>query len=90
MKTLLQKILPAILSTTLIASSNLAYAAPVNVNQADAKTIAASLKGIGMTKARALVDYREKHGKFTSAESLTQVSGIGIKTVEKNKDDIQL
>ena len=56
----------------------------VNVNEADAETIAAILVGIGLTRAEAIVKYREKHGRFYSPEELTAVNGIGEVTVEKN------
>jgi competence protein ComEA len=67
-----------------------AIAAPVNVNTADAKTIADALSGIGMKKAEAIVKYRTEKGLFKTPEDLTQVKGIGKKTVEKNKKDILL
>ncbi|PLA75403.1 competence protein ComEA [Hydrogenovibrio sp. SC-1] len=66
------------------------WAAPVNVNQANADEIAAALTGVGKVKAEAIVAYREAHGHFKSVESLSQVKGIGDKTVEKNKADILL
>jgi competence protein ComEA len=65
-------------------------AKPVNVNTADAPTIAASLAGVGIKKAEAIVADREKNGAFKSAEDLKRVSGIGDKTVSANKDDILL
>jgi competence protein ComEA len=65
-------------------------AAPVNINTADAKTISESLKGIGQKKAEAIIKYRTEKGLFKVAEDLTNVSGIGPKTVEKNKVDILL
>jgi competence protein ComEA len=67
-----------------------AFAAPVNINTADAKTIADSLNGIGLKKAQAIVDYRTKNGDFKSIDDLSHVSGIGTKTIEKNKTDILL
>jgi competence protein ComEA len=63
-------------------------AAPVNVNTADAKTIADALSGIGPAKAEAIVEYREKNGTFKTVEDFIKVPGIGEKTVEKNKNDI--
>ena len=57
---------------------------------ADAATISAELKGIGMTKAKAIVEYREKHGPFKSPEDLSLVKGIGDRTVEINRDDIRV
>ena len=66
----------------------LATAGPVNVNTADAETISAELKGVGLTKAQAIVDYRESNGPFRSASDLTAVKGIGDRTVEMNEGDI--
>lgn len=68
----------------------LALAGEVNVNVADAETIAAELKGVGLSKARAIVEYREKHGAFQSADDLARVKGIGMKTVEANRKNILL
>jgi len=65
-----------------------AFATPVDINTADARTIADSLSGIGLKKAEAIVAYRSKNGAFKTIGDLTQVSGIGDKTVEKNKADI--
>lgn len=65
-------------------------AAPVNINKADAKTISDSLANIGLKKAEAIVKYRTEKGPFKTAEELTNVAGIGDKTVEKNKKDILL
>ena len=80
----------AVLATALLAMPLLAIAGPVNVNTADAETISAELKGVGMTKARAIVEYREKHGPFKTLEDLTLVSGIGERTLEVNREDILL
>ena len=49
----------------------------IDINQADAETIAANLKGIGLKKAQAIVQFRNENGPFYSAEELTQVKGIG-------------
>lgn len=65
-------------------------ASPVNVNQADAQTIAAALDGIGMSKAEAIVAYRSAHGPFKSADELRNVKGIGEKTLARNRDAIRL
>ncbi len=73
-----------------LAMSNSALAAPVNINAADAVTLASSLKGVGLKKARAIVDYREANGKFKSGDDLTLVKGIGMKTVEINRKDIHV
>ena len=67
-----------------------AFATPVNVNTADAKTISDALTGIGLKKAEAIVKYRTEKGLFKTAEELTNVKGIGEKTLAKNKKDILL
>lgn len=65
-------------------------ATPVNVNTADAATLAESLDGIGQAKAQAIVDYRQKNGPFKNADDLVNVKGIGLATLEKNRDAIRL
>ena len=64
-------------------------AGPVNVNTADAQTIARELKGVGLSRAQAIVDYREKNGPFRTAEDLAKVKGIGMKVVEQNRANIK-
>jgi competence protein ComEA len=66
-----------------------AFAAdPVDINSADAKTLAEGLTGVGMSKAEAIVAYRNEHGPFANASELAQVKGIGDKLVERNRDNI--
>lgn len=79
-------LLTAITSLVLFSQSLFA----VNVNTADAVAIAEELKGIGVKKAQAIIDYRKTNGDFKTIESLTEVKGIGLKTVEKNRENIQL
>ncbi|RYZ87302.1 MAG: competence protein ComE [Moraxellaceae bacterium] len=62
----------------------------VNINTADAATLAAALNGIGIKKAEAIIAHREQLGKFTSAEQLLEVKGIGKATLDKNRDKIKL
>jgi competence protein ComEA len=78
------------LSASLLFSALSLHAEPVNINTADAKTISTSLKGIGIVKAQAVIDYRNEHGSFTNINNLSMVKGIGDKTIEKNKKDILL
>ncbi|MCE5232683.1 MAG: helix-hairpin-helix domain-containing protein [Mizugakiibacter sp.] len=65
-------------------------ASPVDINHADAATIAKSLDGIGLSKAQAIVAWREAHGPFKSADQLAQIKGIGQRTLERNRDAIRL
>ena len=82
-------ILKSIALSLLLATS--AHAADkVNINTADAATIDAVLVNVGPAKAQAIVDYRKANGVFKSAEELAMVKGIGPKTVEKNRDRIEL
>ena len=67
-----------------------AFAGPVDINTADAETISAELKGVGLAKARAIVEYREKHGPFKSPDDLSLVKGIGERTVEINRGNIRV
>ncbi len=60
----------------------------VNINTADAATLAEGLKGVGQSKAEAIVAYRKEHGAFKSPEQLADVKGIGDKLVQKNHDRI--
>ena len=65
-------------------------AGQVDINTADAQTISTELNGIGLSKAKAIVAYREKHGPFSSADDLTLVKGIGDRTIERNRADIKV
>lgn len=65
-------------------------ASPVDINSASAKVLAEGLQGVGLSKAEAIVAYREQHGPFRSVEQLDKVKGIGKKTVERNRDNIVL
>ncbi len=77
----------------LISSSAMSAQAPdekININTANAEQISTSMTGIGESKAKAIVEYRKTHGKFKSIQDLENVDGIGMKTVERNKDKIML
>ena len=63
---------------------------PVNVNSASAEEIAEALKGVGMSKAAAIVSYRSENGQFKHVDELVNVKGIGIRTVDINRDYILL
>ena len=74
----------------LLLASPIALAGQVDINTADAETISAELKGVGLAKAKAIVEYRKKHGPFRSADDLSLVKGIGERTVELNRSDIKV
>lgn len=81
------------LKALVLAASFLALPAfaghPVNVNQADAAELSAALDGVGMSKAAAIIQYRDQNGPFKHADEMVNVKGIGLRTVEKNRDYIQ-
>ena len=62
----------------------------VNINTADAATLASVLDGVGLKKAEAIVAHREEHGRFDSPEDLVRVKGIGEATVRRNADKIRI
>lgn len=59
----------------------------VNINTADVAGLR-KVKGIGKVRAQAIIDYREKNGKFKSIEDLTNVKGIGKKMFAKIADKL--
>lgn len=83
-----------ILSTAALALLLMAplttMAGQVDINSANAETISAELKGVGLSKAKAIVEYRKKHGPFRTADDLSLVKGIGERTVELNRSDIKV
>ena len=67
-----------------------AQAGPVNINTADAATLAAELTGVGPALAQAIVEDRDRNGRFNTAEELARVSGIGMSVVESNREFIMV
>ncbi|MGJ8692331.1 MAG: ComEA family DNA-binding protein [Thalassotalea sp.] len=56
----------------------------IDINKADMKTLA-KLKGIGKSKAQAIINYRELNGNFKSLDELLKIKGIGKKVLLENK-----
>ncbi len=67
-----------------------ASAGPVNINTADAETLAAELQGVGMARARAIVEHRESQGPFARPEDILEVSGVGPAIFEQNSANIRV
>ena len=59
----------------------------LNINFATQQELE-SLPGIGPTRAKAIIDYREKNGSFLVIEDLMKVNGIGSGTFELLKNSI--
>jgi len=62
----------------------------VNINTASAEQLAAALKGVGLSKAEAIINYREANGAFKHIDELVNVKGIGVRTVDLNRELIRL
>ena len=67
---------------------NMAFAA-VNLNTATASDLD-GIKGIGPSKAKAIIDYRSKNGPFKSVEDLKNVKGFGEKSITKLKSELSV
>ena len=62
----------------------------VDINSATAAQLADGLQGIGMKKAEAIVNYRQKNGAFKSIDDLKNVNGIGDKLVSRNRKNLSV
>jgi competence protein ComEA len=82
----LYQLLLALLAATPLAL----YADPVNINSADATTLAKALEGVGEAKAKAIVAHRQQHGPFKSVDEVGLVKGIGQKLLDRNRANIRL
>lgn len=67
-----------------------ALAGPVNINTADAATLAAELTGIGPVLAQEIVRDRELNGRYATADDLVRVKGVGQRIVDQNRDNIHV
>ncbi len=81
---------PLVWAACMFLCSSVLQAGPVNINTADAATLAKELKGVGLKRAEAIVEYRQKHGPFKSADELALVKGIGPAAVAKNRELIRI
>ncbi len=61
----------------------------ININNASIKELIL-LKGIGESKAKKIIEYRNANGDFKNIDQLLNVKGIGKKTLEKNRKQISL
>lgn len=77
--------LPDTVSLTIAASAGECAPQRVDLNHADAWLLDA-LPGIGPDRAKAIVDYRDRNGPFSSAQELVMVPGFGNATYEALKE----
>ena len=76
------KLLSALLFCLALATPAFAGQA-VDINSADEATLS-TLDGVGPAKAKAIIEYRNKNGKFKSIEEFEKVPGIGPATLKQN------
>ncbi|MEO8604229.1 MAG: helix-hairpin-helix domain-containing protein [bacterium] len=77
----------ALLALLLVAVQRASAEAPVNLNTASATELE-GLRGIGPSKAHAIVEHREKNGQFRSVDDLKLVRGIGDKMMEQLRPQV--
>ncbi|WP_338551997.1 ComEA family DNA-binding protein [Paenibacillus sp. KS-LC4] len=73
--------------TAEVAATSSMNSGKLDINRATAEELD-GLKGIGPAKAKAIVENREKNGRFTSVDDLRRVKGIGPKLLQGMKDSI--
>jgi competence protein ComEA len=74
-----------LLGISLAIASAGAIAGKVNINEADAATLA-GLNGIGEARAEAIIAYRKANGPFRTIDDLANVKGIGPAFLDKNRE----
>jgi competence protein ComEA len=57
----------------------------ININTATLEDLK-KLPGIGDVIAQRIIEYRQAHGPFSSADDLLGVKGIGVKKLENIRD----
>lgn len=77
------------LGMILLATSLAAVAGKIDINKADAETLAA-LNGVGPARAEAIIADREAQGPFRTVDDLVRVRGIGPAIVERNRPLIKV
>lgn len=83
-------IIAALMLSMAVAQFGFAEEGPVDINTATAEELAEALHGVGMAKAQAIVEYREQNGEFAHIDELVNVRGIGLRTVDRNRDRVEL
>ncbi len=83
------KLINSIVLTLLLALPIIGFSAEsININTADKETLMSVIKGVGETKAEAIIAYRKENGEFKSVDDLINVKGIGQTTIEKHREQL--
>ncbi len=83
---MLKKLFGSLLLSFCLAGTTFAS---VDINTASQAELE-SVKGIGPSRARAIIDYRQKNGPFRNVDDLAKVKGIGPASVEKMRAEIRV
>jgi competence protein ComEA len=83
------KLINSIILTLLLALPIIGFSAEsININTADKETLMSVIKGVGETRAEAIIAYRKENGDFKSVDELINVKGIGQATVDKHREQL--
>lgn len=86
-----------VLAATLLAAGILVTGAgtvhaegitPIDINAATPEQLATAIRGVGIKRAQAIVEFRQANGPFSSVDDLTLVRGVGQKTVDASRDGL--
>jgi competence protein ComEA len=92
-KEALMRLISSMLLTAGLAVAGMvpaAWAGPVDINTADASTLAKELNGVGPARAQAIVAYRNEHGPFKSVDDLALVKNMPRKVIESNRELLRI
>jgi competence protein ComEA len=84
------RFVPSVLLAAVLSVAAAAWAGPVDINTADANTLAKELNGVGPARAQAIVAYRNEHGPFKSVDDLALVKNMPRKVIESNRELLRI
>lgn len=80
---------PATMSAiTQVQGPSQSQSGKIDLNDADALTLQQNLQGIGVTKAEAIIAYRDANGPFHSVDELLEIKGIGKALLDRNREKL--
>ncbi len=88
--TMTKNIIAALILALSLTGLSLADTGSIDINTASVEQLAEGLTGVGESKAEAIVAYRESNGPFEHIDELVNVRGIGLATVDRNRDRLTL
>lgn len=88
--TMTKNIIAALILALSLTGLSLADTGSIDINTASVEQLAEGLIGVGESKAEAIIAYRESNGPFEHIDELVNVRGIGLATVDRNRDRLTL